>query len=180
MLHGRLDDLSAGERSRAACKPSCDACCHYLVPVSPAEARRLRERLTPASAARLRAVRRQLESAGLLELLDDVAAAPPDARAWLSDAYADERLACPFLEAGRCSVYADRPAACRLHLSTDAAACHAGLGSTLTPLRVNGRPATRALAELEEGDWLPLISLNAVPDARPIRRSSLEWINELE
>ena len=154
-------------REKATCRPGCAACCRHLVPISPAEARRLRAVIGGLPEGEQVAVRlafdrlrRRLKSAGLWELLADLHAAPPDGRSWLAAAYQDERLDCPLLDrAGRCRVYAERPLACRLQLvESDPANCETGVG--IKPLRPPGPPRVRVLCDLEgAADWQPLACL---------------------
>ncbi len=160
-----------------ACRAGCDACCHHLVPITPSEATRLREVAADLPAVTRAAVTHRLEDnlerldeAGLLELLRDLESAPADGRAWLAEAYAAEKVACPFLEDGRCVIYDERPTACRAHASrTD---CRV---STPELVRLAGRPVVRALAELDEAEWLPLVLFRENTAANPARRSMTRW-----
>ena len=148
------------------CRRGCSACCEHLVPVAPAELRRLRgvvEALPAGERARLRrrfaSARLQLMKAHLWDLLEDAAVAPPEEQAWLASSYRSARVPCPFLDDGECSIYDERPLACRLQaVTSDPAECHKSRGEVV-PLRLPGRPPVKALAELEGGTWSPLVCL---------------------
>lgn len=127
------------EQSRAeasglvtSCRNGCAACCRMLVPVSPPEAfalqeavRRLPEPRRKDVVARIQGTQRRLEDAGLWTRLSEIA----DTDRQLSDEdmeqvnrdYYSLRLPCPFLENEACSIYPDRPAACRELLVTSPA-----------------------------------------------------------
>ncbi len=65
--------------------------------------------------------------------------------------------ACPFLENGRCSVYADRPFGCRTFF------CHRRSGPSREPVETVAALSKR----------LEAVNLELDPDARP--RALLEW-----
>lgn len=157
--------------------------------MSPAEARRLLAVITSLPPARrdplvrrFAELRSHLASDGLWELLiqlaHEPAAVPADGRRWLATAYRDEQLACPFLdEHERCSIYEERPLACRLQaVTSEPGECYRPRGQVV-PLRLAGRPAVRALANVEQGDWLPLACLldAEVPAATDFRAPD-EWL----
>ncbi|HWE97846.1 MAG TPA: YkgJ family cysteine cluster protein [Tepidisphaeraceae bacterium] len=112
---------------KVSCKAGCGACCRQLVPISPIEARelvkvidRMPEPRRTEVRRRFSAVRHALQEAGLLERLTD----PRHARegSALSEEYWRLRLPCPFLENESCSIYPDRPIACREYLVVSPAA----------------------------------------------------------
>lgn len=122
--------LAAG--APISCRKGCAACCRMLVPVSPPEAFALRDLITRLPEPRRQAVldrldraTQRLEEAGLLGRLTEVA----ETTRQVSDeemepvnrAYYALRLPCPFLEEEACSIYEDRPAACRELLVTSPA-----------------------------------------------------------
>jgi len=139
LMHGLGEQALALEERTAAmrgesvsCRKGCAACCRLLVPVSAPEAFRLRDRLAQLPAPRQTEIRRRMAEAerrlvetGLLEPLLAVA----ETEQQLTDqdldavnrAYYSQRLACPFLEDEMCSIYEDRPAACRELLVTSPA-----------------------------------------------------------
>ncbi len=115
-----------------SCGRGCDACCHHLVPVSPAEAIHLAEviaALPPERQAELQArfatINEAMERIGLAPRIREGYQKQEEAHAWVRD-YFDLQLPCPFLEAGACSIYADRPFACREYMVTSPPAECAG------------------------------------------------------
>ena len=120
--------LSAGGESRS-CTKGCAACCHMLVPLSPPEAFALMDfiRSLPTEkqerlVTRFSQTKSALVSHGLWQRLVDLgeSSVPPDDETLdpiNRDFYA-LRLACPFLEEEMCSIYDERPAACRELLVT--------------------------------------------------------------
>lgn len=115
-----------------SCQKGCAACCRMMVPVSAPEAFALRElvRSLPIERqerllGRLDETRSILRSHGLwhrlleiseaTEVLDDEALEP------VNREYYTLRTPCPFLEDELCSIYEERPAACRELLVTSPA-----------------------------------------------------------
>jgi Fe-S-cluster containining protein len=113
---------AAGQR--ISCARGCAACCRMLVPVSPPEAFALRAMVAGLPAERRQAYQRsiadaqaKLEQAGLLAQLRQVAETDrpltDDTMEPINRAYFALKLPCPYLENEACSIYDDRPAACR-------------------------------------------------------------------
>ena len=125
------------ERTTAAgqhisCAKGCAACCRMLVPISVPEAFALRDMVAAQPEARRETIRRRLadttarlEQAGLLAHLRQVAETDrPITDAMMEPvnrAYYTLKLPCPYLENEACSIYEDRPAACRELLVTSPA-----------------------------------------------------------
>jgi Fe-S-cluster containining protein len=139
--------------AHVSCREGCAACCRMLVPVSPPEAYALKdmiERLPgdrrQAMLGRIEETRRRLANTGLLDVLSAIAESD---RQWSDDemepvnrAYYALRMPCPFLEDERCSIYADRPAACReLLVTSPAELCqdlvHNAVRTLPVPLRIS-------------------------------------------
>jgi Fe-S-cluster containining protein len=161
----------AVERERAegravSCKAGCSACCRQLIPVSVIEARALAAVVARMPPARREAIRRRfanlvdrLEREGLVPargqgprtaLVATTSGGDGSARwANVNARYYALRLDCPFLEAGRCVVYDDRPFVCREYLVTSPAALCDTLDPGVVPVP---RPVylTRALADVAE------------------------------
>lgn len=122
------------QRTPAAvsCAKGCAACCRMLIPVSPPEAFALaamvaawpedrRQHIT----RRLAAAQARLEEAGLRaplqQLTETTHQVPDEAVEPLNGAYYALQLPCVFLDNEVCSIYEDRPAACRELLVTSPA-----------------------------------------------------------
>ena len=129
-LHQLADAVVAGHRAAASCAAGCGTCCRQLVPVTLPEvgflqrvvADQPRERHEQIRDAAERAddalVRRGFGAADGLCEHDEHGARILGAR-WF-----DLALPCPFLVEERCSIYAQRPLACREYLVTSpSAAC---------------------------------------------------------
>jgi Fe-S-cluster containining protein len=120
---------AAAEGKAVRCAEGCAACCRHLLPVSPAEARRLADVVARMPEERRAGVLRRfadaiarLEAANLLDPRAPrgrsalVAERGGDAReVWLhvSRRYFELWIDCPFLENEACVAYADRPLTCR-------------------------------------------------------------------
>jgi Fe-S-cluster containining protein len=115
-----------------SCKKGCAACCRMMVPIAPPEAFALTEfiRLLPGEqqqrvAQRFAAVKSTLLAHGLWHRLVEIgeSSGPPDDEALepVNQQYYSLRIPCPFLEDDACSIYEQRPAACRELLVTSPA-----------------------------------------------------------
>lgn len=107
-----------------SCQKGCAACCRMLVPLSPPEAFTLREFVLALPreqqeriAARLAHTKSVLLAQGLWSQLVELGESPqtPDDHSLepINQAYYALRMPCPFLEDDLCSIYDERPAACR-------------------------------------------------------------------
>ena len=144
--------IAAGEA--ISCKKGCAACCRMLVPVSAPEAFALRDMIAKMPAERrqatvmnVAAAGSRLERAGLLARLTEIA----ETSRQLSDEemeplnrdYYALRMPCPFLENEVCSIYEDRPAACReLLVTSPAELCQDMVNNPVRPLPVPVRMST--------------------------------------
>jgi Fe-S-cluster containining protein len=122
----------AGRNGRAvSCSRGCAACCRQPVALVDIEAwalaglvERLPEPRRSTVRARFSAALDRLDEAGLKQRLQAAGASGTrgaEVRALSLEVFA-LGIACPFLEDEACSIYADRPLACRQHLVTSAAA----------------------------------------------------------
>ena len=137
-----------------SCRMGCAACCRMLVPVSAPEAFALKDMiqtLPDAHRARLMnnlsEARARLEQAGLLERLTDVAETTQpltdEEMEPVNREYYALRMPCPFLENETCSIYEDRPAACReLLVTTSAELCQDMVKNEVQALPVPVRIST--------------------------------------
>ncbi|MHC4394710.1 MAG: YkgJ family cysteine cluster protein [Planctomycetota bacterium] len=113
------------------CHKGCSACCHYLTSLSVPEAFRLSEELLAMPAESGKAVLESyLEAAK--KILDnmpedfDITSEPTQINeqaqmSQLSSWYAGLELACPFLSDNLCTIYDQRPTACRENIVTGSA-----------------------------------------------------------
>jgi Fe-S-cluster containining protein len=105
------------------CRQGCAHCCRQLVPVALSEARHLQQVVARLPAERQATIRARFADA-LARLTaagwcDEYAAGGDPVAVSLS--YFRFQVACPFLENEACSIYADRPLACREYLVTSPA-----------------------------------------------------------
>lgn len=199
-----LSDAINGETCRSleaaginiSCAEGCGACCRSLVAISEVEARRLRqvvdalddERRSEVQARFARA-RQRLQQAGHLEALQDTTRwSEADYGAMLGTYFA-LGIACPFLQAESCSIYPERPLACREFMVTSPPAHCAELASAhVKPVQLPMR-VSQALARWQPppqatfpGRWVPLVLAPEWADAHPDDRAArpgLELLREL-
>jgi len=145
----------AGREGRAvSCTRGCAACCRQPVALVDVEAwalaalvERLPEPRRGAVRARFADSLRRLDEAGLKARLaeaGDAGAQGAAVRALSLEAFA-LGIACPFLEDEACSIYADRPLACRQHVVTTPASLCADPGKG----EIKALPATSLSAALQ-------------------------------
>lgn len=136
-LDDRVTELASAQVD-VSCRRGCAACCRQLVAVSPPEAFHLAEVVAAHArreefSARFTSARERLDSSPLGRALD--APKIDQARALeIALAYPRLQLACPFLDREECSIYEDRPAACREYVVTTPAE-HCTMPSPARPVR---------------------------------------------
>lgn len=108
-----------------SCTKGCGACCRQLVPVAQSEAVRLSEVVEAfpepqrsTILARFEHAEQRAKDAGLYERLADPESFSSDELKDVPMAYFRLGIACPFLEEESCSIYDERPLACREYLVT--------------------------------------------------------------
>jgi Fe-S-cluster containining protein len=150
--------MSEAAGKPVSCAKGCGACCRQLVPLARSEARRIADLLEEMPEPRRSEVKgrfeaavRKVEEEGLLPALEERAGLAAGDAVELGLDYFRLGLACPFLEDESCSIYADRPIACREYLvSSPPARCAdptpEGIESVPLPTRV-----WAAVAREEEG-----------------------------
>jgi len=132
-MGGQMQELEQGravdQGQVVSCQKGCAACCRMLVPLSAPEAFAFKQFYDQLPEERQRVLRSRIESsqarlheAGLLAPLNDVAESQhlltDDTLEPLNRAYYALRMPCPFLEDEHCTIYEERPAACRELLVT--------------------------------------------------------------
>jgi Fe-S-cluster containining protein len=103
---------NAADAGTLACKAGCSWCCHFSVDVRPVEVLRILEfmehSLAPQERSRIGS--EIATNSALIEPLDEIERM-------------QKNIKCPFLAAGRCTIYTARPQTCRNYHATDAAGC---------------------------------------------------------
>jgi Fe-S-cluster containining protein len=166
---------------RVSCKKGCGACCRQPVPIAETEAHHIREVLENLPEPRRSVVRgrfdearRRLAEAGLLEkLLNPLQWGEGESRS-IGLAYFQLGIPCPFLEEESCSIYTDRPIACREYLVTSPAEnCTRPSAETVSCVRLPMKVWT-AVARFDEVPagsrsirWVPLILAPTWAEAHP-------------
>ncbi len=140
---------------KLSCEKGCGACCRQLVPVAHAEARRLAEVIDAMPEPRRSTLRdrftdavRRVRDAGLFARLSDPDAFEADELRAVPMQYFRLGIACPFLEDESCSIYAERPLACREYLVTSPAAFCASPDERVAAVRMPLK-SSEALARLD-------------------------------
>jgi Fe-S-cluster containining protein len=131
-----------------ACGAGCDDCCHALFDLAPVEALAIRAAFAGLGRRERREALRRAERAvrDYDQALGRALARQGEERlAELSAA----RVACPLLAEGRCLLYAERPATCRLY----------GI-----PVAVGGQPRTCSRAGFRPGQSYPTVHLEKVQE----------------
>jgi Fe-S-cluster containining protein len=105
---------AAPDAHTLACKNGCFWCCYFTVDVRAVEVFSILDIMQrELSAEEQVRVRREIEAnSALLQGLDELERMRRNVK-------------CPFLAAGRCTIYQARPQTCRNYHATDAAGCHA-------------------------------------------------------
>ena len=111
------------------CRKGCSTCCNYLIPLSVPEVFCLREELlamqTDDNGMGLRycldTAERILDNFPQTFCSEDFCSNDQSSIWQINKWYAGLELACPFLSEGLCSLYEQRPLACREHIVTDLA-----------------------------------------------------------
>lgn len=157
-------EVSKAAGKAVSCAKGCGACCRQLVPLAPSEARRLadlveelREPRRSVVAGRFAEAYRRVEEAGLLPALDGRRKWQAGEATGVGMDYFHLGIPCPFLEDESCSIYTDRPIACREYLVTsDPAHCAEPTRGVLEPVPLPTR-VWAAVAREEAG----------IPDTEP-------------
>ena len=147
---------------KISCKHKCAACCRQLVPLSEIEAHHIAELVNKMPEprrseirARFEAARHKLEEAGLLERLLEPETISADEFVPFALGYFRYAIACPFLEDESCSIYPDRPIACREYLvTTPAVNCWNLNPKTVKSVKIEA-DVRKAMGRLSSSDPTP-------------------------
>lgn len=166
--------LSKRDGRPVSCAKGCGACCRQVVPIAPAEARRVAALVEEMPEPRRSVVKgrfaeawKRIEEAGLLPALEGRGPRAPGGAVEIGLAVFRLGIPCPFLEEESCSIYEERPIACREYLVTsDPALCSAPTPKTIAPVPLPTR-VWAAVAREEQGipdtDPVPLVPLVLAP-----------------
>ena len=176
------------KRGGITCRFGCTACCYQLVPVTDMEARFLNKTVdslpvdqSDAVRANATAVVRDLEAEGLLSEMGRFDQLSRSDRESLTLRYFRMHAPCPFLDGETCSIYEQRPLACREYLVTSPSECCRQLGeakvdrvplpiSLFSHLTRNGRIGSEPLVlALQPGNH-PVDSDRLLPGAVHLER----------
>ena len=122
--------ISAAENSGAkiSCQKGCSACCRQPIPLAEIEAYKIAEVVENLPEPRRAEIKKRFHKAcqrfyeiGWFEKLDKCAYLSKEEREKVILEYFYENVACPFLENDACSIYEERPLACREYLVTSPA-----------------------------------------------------------
>lgn len=183
-----LEKLRRDEELVPCCE-GCSACCSYLTPLSVPEVFRLRQEILAMPTERgkkvfescLDAAKKILdnrpEDSGVNELTEENGQIQVSG---LGKWYAGLKQSCPFLSDGLCTVYEQRPIACREHMITGSASlCEAEWtdGSEVVRMPVSVLEALAQLtAELEQSSIEAVMLPLALPWAcENIERDERRW-----
>lgn len=167
---------AAGRGERVSCRAGCGACCSQLVPVTAVEAHQVRDVVESLPEPRRSEVRARfadaadrLDRAGLSGRLLEAGALSPGERTALGLDYFRQAIPCPFLEEGSCSIYEERPIACREYLVTSPAAhCASPTAETVRMVPLPARASVAlSRAARSGGRWVPLALALRWAEARP-------------
>ena len=163
-----------------SCQKGCGACCRQLVPISAIEAQRLKalveqmpEPRKSTLLARFEAARQQLQATGLLEKLREPRRINDEDVDPVGLTYFQQRIACPFLEEESCSIYEERPLACREYLVVNPPEdCAQPTVDSIKPVPILVRVAkTVRMLNVEKAPstppWVALILILEQADADP-------------
>jgi Fe-S-cluster containining protein len=155
--------------AQVSCKKGCAACCRQPVPITRLETHHLGDLVEGLPEPRRSEVRarfarasQRLQEAGLLEKLRHSEQLSVQEFWLLVLEYFALQIACPFLEDESCSIYSERPLACREYLVTSPAENCARLAEGQVegvPLAARVSLAAARLSKTESAELLPHVPL---------------------
>jgi Fe-S-cluster containining protein len=102
---------TAADAPTLACKAGCSWCCHFTVDLGAVEVLRILDVVATLPTAQQVRVREQVTANSVM------------LRGLSETERMQRNVKCPFLDAGRCTIYSARPQTCRNYHATDAAGC---------------------------------------------------------
>ncbi len=154
-----------------SCEKGCAACCYQAIPLAEIEAYNIAQVVENLPEPRRVNIEKRFDDAsrhfheiGWFQKLDECALLPKEERQKIVMEYFYENVPCPFLEEGACSIYENRPLACREYLVTSPAEnCSAPTPETvdLIELKVKAAATLRHIGDSQNlnaiVNFLPLI-----------------------
>ena len=176
-----------------SCKPGCGGCCRMAVPISEAEAWRIRavvddmpEPRRSHVQSRFAAATGALRPLGVLEELFQAKGSEDQQRRQYKqlEQYQAAGVACPFLEDENCSIYEERPLICRQFVvHSDPKNCSRIDGQGVKRISILARPSDALIVLDTPGERiaaLPLVSAlewtDAQVDRELPRKTGHEWL----
>lgn len=165
IFHAITDELTTRGTAReeaagrsVSCRAGCAACCRQMVPLAAAEARQIAALVAAMPAprrsvieARFHEARTVLADVGLTTQVSLIAVMQYAERDDYGRRYFRLGLACPFLDDENCTIYPDRPLACREYLVTSpASACDDPTDGTIRSVPLAGRSSAAVTARGKE------------------------------
>jgi Fe-S-cluster containining protein len=167
----RAVQASEDQARPVSCKKGCAACCRQLIPLSRVEARHIAQVVEELPEPRRRQVRarfagarERLAEAGILDKLQARGQWTDEGTRPMGLAYFRLGIPCPFLEQESCSIYPDRPLACREYLVTSPPEnCSQPTAETVHSIKLPLKVSTAVHCCEKDGEqnaslpWIPLI-----------------------
>ncbi|MEP7075307.1 MAG: YkgJ family cysteine cluster protein [Acidobacteriota bacterium] len=191
-----------GHGKKISCGPKCTACCFQPVPILELEVYQLSELVEAMPEPRRSEIKRRFSDAvdrfagsGWLDKLDALSntygkepvETVTKGLQTLGIEYYYERVACPFLEDGLCSIHENRPLSCREYLATSPAAnCSLENGGPIVgvdlPVEVSKVVGQIAKSgRMADFGFVPLILALEQAEKLPEQleeKKATDWINE--
>lgn len=177
-----------------SCKKGCAACCRQLIPITHIETKgiidvisRMPEQRRKTIIEKFEACSEKLSQAGLYEKVKNIGNLSKDALTTLGIEYFNLQIPCPFLEDESCSIYKNRPLACREYLVTSPAInCTKPTRDSVQCVSIPIKLSV-ALAEIEasvlnrEVRWTILTSIHkiALEEQNNTTKTGVEYVNLL-
>jgi Fe-S-cluster containining protein len=167
-------EVSAASGKPVSCAKGCGACCRQLVPIAHSEARRIARVVEELPEPRRTEVKerfadalRRIEASGLLPVLEGRTRFAAGKAVEVGLEYFRLGIACPFLEEESCSIYEERPIACREYLVTSLPVhCATPTAETVDAVNLPTRvwaAITREEKGLADSDPAPCVPLIVAP-----------------
>ena len=180
------------ENENIACSKGCGECCAQLVPVTEIEIQEIAKYIDKQPKTKKEKIKKsftqakkKLEEVGMWDRLMNPQLIDLEKSTDFGLDYFDQKIYCPFLEDGACSIHPVRPLACREYLVTsDPKNCdnprEGNIDGIEIPTRISG--ALGILLEDDEAyvsSWVPLIVAPFWKESHPgkvNKKTGTEWV----